>query len=418
MLYISLGIRGLLRNRGSIGGAIMISINHSSIRFLSILLITVLTSGCGGSDSSLNPQAPPSSTDILNPDLSGKLLLMGGAAWLTPGAWTMDMATGKYIPIPKTNWEHDDYDEQFSFINRSYIDITSPGYDSSSFLVVVSSSLVDLNGTTVIVKQSMNGDYLDKFVVLRGSVNRPVKMSPDGQYVALFRVLDPLRDTRFEIYDWSGALVSSKKMSNRHFSWLPPDGHLVYTEWRSLHFTAPNSVESERYLTLPDDFPEGWIGEFSISPDGTRLVFSLVTERGGVFSEYTNAEPYIMNIDGTGLRKLATTPHAGTVESKINNPKWSPDGRWILVETDRYTSTTPPSGATPDTFPGDPGTVYVLPSEDMGKVFMLSLFDSLRSPEVRLLYRFNEENLYEEGLYDSTPITRAGKFISRSSWIQ
>lgn len=398
----------------------MISINHSSIRFLSILLITVLTSGCGGSNSSPNPQAPPSPTDILNPDLSGKLLLRDNdVSSISPGGWTMDMATGKYTPIPKTNWKHDDYNELFSFIGRRYVDITSPGYDSSSFLVVASSSLVDLNVSTVIVKQSLNGDYLDELEVLWGSVNRPVKMSPDGQYVALFRVLDPLRDTRFEIYDWSGALVSSKKMSNRHFSWLPPDGRLVYTEWRSLHFTAPNSVESERYLTLPDDFPEGWIGKFSISPDGTRLVFSLTTERGDPFAgEYANAEPYIMNIDGTGLRKLATTPHAGTAESRINNPRWSPDGRWILVETGQYTTSTPPPGTTPDTFPGDPGTVYVLPSEDMGKVFMLSLSDSLRSPEVRLLYRYDEEDRYGEDPYDSTPITRAGRFISRAIWIQ
>lgn len=57
------------------------------------------------------------------------------------------------------------------------------------------------------------------------------------------------------------------------------------------------------------------------SPDGTRLAF--VSERDG------NSEVYVMNADGSGQRNLTRNPAADT------HPGWSPDGKRLVFCTDR-----------------------------------------------------------------------------------
>ncbi|MET0051216.1 MAG: hypothetical protein ABW095_09065 [Candidatus Thiodiazotropha sp.] len=80
-----------------------------------------------------------------------------------------------------------------------------------------------------------------------------------------------------------------------------------------------------------------------------------------------------MNIDGTNIRLLADVPEGQM--PYIEAPTWSPDGRWILME-EGYVAGQDLSA------PGTAGYLYVVPSEDLGKVFVLSIEDEKRSPEV------------------------------------
>jgi Tol biopolymer transport system component len=64
--------------------------------------------------------------------------------------------------------------------------------------------------------------------------------------------------------------------------------------------------------------PGGFSHYISWSPDGRRIAFATPPE-SGVFNEI-----YVMNADGTGLRRL--TFHEGTDET----PSWSPDGARIV----------------------------------------------------------------------------------------
>ena len=64
---------------------------------------------------------------------------------------------------------------------------------------------------------------------------------------------------------------------------------------------------------------EAWGGELAWSPLGNKIAF--VSRRDG------NAEIYVMNADGSGLRRLTRN----TVGDR--NPVWSPDGRRIAFES-------------------------------------------------------------------------------------
>ena len=59
----------------------------------------------------------------------------------------------------------------------------------------------------------------------------------------------------------------------------------------------------------------------AFSPDGTKIAF-VATHDG-------DAEIYVMNIDGTGLKRLTDNEHVDAV------PTWSPDGRRIVFVSDR-----------------------------------------------------------------------------------
>ncbi|MDO8897331.1 MAG: peptidase S9, partial [Bacteroidales bacterium] len=88
------------------------------------------------------------------------------------------------------------------------------------------------------------------------------------------------------------------------------------------------SVIGPKEITLTSDrmTPEvlwslGRIGEVVVSPDGTQVLFTLTYY--GIEENKGNAELYLMNADGSDLKRLTHTP-VGEY-----NPRWSPDGKTI-----------------------------------------------------------------------------------------
>ena len=75
-------------------------------------------------------------------------------------------------------------------------------------------------------------------------------------------------------------------------------------------------------LTQGADFS---VGEFSWSPDGTRIAFSAQKDPDLISSE--TADLYVVTVDGGTVKKIVSTPGPDT------NPKWSPDGKRIAYET-------------------------------------------------------------------------------------
>lgn len=70
------------------------------------------------------------------------------------------------------------------------------------------------------------------------------------------------------------------------------------------------------------------VSGFDWSPDGTRLALSLETDIEQ-FASYMSTDLFVLDLASRALRPLVTQ------EGKEDDPKWSPDGRWIAFGTQR-----------------------------------------------------------------------------------
>ncbi len=141
---------------------------------------------------------------------------------------------------------------------------------------------------------------------------------------------------------------------------------VVHAEYQMTHIWtieipaggAP-SAEPKR-LTDGDKFS---VGEFSWSPDGTRIAFSGQRDPDLISSE--TADIYVATVNDGAVKKIVSTP------GPDRNPQWSPDGKNIAFETTAgskyffYTNVkiavVPADGGTPqilsEAFDEDPGLI-------------------------------------------------------------
>ena len=138
--------------------------------------------------------------------------------------------------------------------------------------------------------------------------------------------LVPDRQTK-EIYvaDYDGANVRRVTVSrslNITPTWSPNGRSVAYTSYRS---GFQDVVVSHIYEGRFDNPAKGsesihnWLPSYS--PDGRQIAFN--SNRDG------NAELYVVNVDGTGLRRLTNHPGIDT------SPTWSPLGHQVAFTSDR-----------------------------------------------------------------------------------
>jgi Tol biopolymer transport system component len=183
--------------------------------------------------------------------------------------------------------------------------------------------------------------------------------SPDGSMIA-FR---SHRDGNEEVYvmaaDGSGQHnLSDSPRSDYSPSWSPDGTMIAFASDRDgdpneIYVMGPDGSNQVRITDNPgiDEYPT-W------SPDSTRLAFHCTM--GGVNPNGTgDFEICVVNLDGTGLRRLTDTPGENT------QPDWSPDGEWIVFESNRLgwpsLPSITPAGYDPEAF-GDE-EVWVMRSD-------------------------------------------------------
>jgi TolB protein len=166
---------------------------------------------------------------------------------------------------------------------------------------------------------------------LRGVARTKLAFSSDRD---MERIKGPVGDREIqEIYfaDYDGAnprRLTVSKTLNLTPAWSPDSQAIAFTSYRPA--TAGGGVFQDLIVSLiyrgiretpANGSPNRQNSLPAWSPDGTKLAFS--SNRDG------NPEIYVMNRDGSGLRRMTNSPAIDTT------PTWSPTGNQIAWVTDR-----------------------------------------------------------------------------------
>lgn len=104
---------------------------------------------------------------------------------------------------------------------------------------------------------------------------------------------------------------------------------VVHADYSMSHLWALEIPAGEtEIVSEPKRLTEGAtfsVGEFTWSPDGTRIAFSAQRDPDLISSE--SADIYVVTVSDSKVKKIVSTP------GPDRNPQWSPDGKQIAYET-------------------------------------------------------------------------------------
>jgi len=335
----------------------------------SLLLLLI---ACGGGDGDGTPNNASVSSN-LNGDFKGRLFIGSEE----DGPWIMDFSTGRYAPVPGVLWE--DNSDYFHSADFSAYPVS---YDGIEFIETIGKCRRNpglLNYDDCIILRDSQGEIVSQFDVPY-ETHGQAKLSRDRQYFAVPIQVpgDALNPKTLTLFSRDGALIDASDEDVHSFDWLP-DNRLIYATDQSIYITPLGSATAKgvKRLTLPENV--GQPAQFAVSPNGSQLAFTLVTDANFVFIYGTT---WILSLDGSNLRQLTNTPGKPNHESIINFPTWSPNGRWIAVVEGFVTPCQ-------ERFPciRTQSNLYVVPSDGDNII----LTEDGTTTSAVLIYSYNEE---------------------------
>ncbi len=152
--------------------------------------------------------------------------------------------------------------------------------------------------------------------------------SPDGQQIAFFSTSDGQRSWDIFVMDADGSNVRQLTTGPDQYDypkWSPDGAFIIFQSYRTddENEHAFYTIESDgsNLQRLPDT-PLVYGGAFSLSTDGTQLIFASNQDD-------PNWDIYEMDIDGSNFHRLTDDP------GRDLNPTWSPDGTQIAFASSR-----------------------------------------------------------------------------------
>ncbi|WP_226293984.1 TolB family protein [Aquimarina algicola] len=317
-----------------------------TIIYLSLLFSSLIIS-CSNSDSE-NIDDDLESTQKVNGDLEGRLFIGGDGE-----GWILDISTGIYNRIPGVDWEN----KNGTYHALADFSASSIAYNGNEFLTKITKCQKagddPLSGyDDCLVIYGVDGTQKQGNHLFEDILGEP-KLSRDGQLMAFFydhdkSDIDPALVIISRDFEPISAISSPGFNVSPSLSWLP-DNRIVYDRQQSIYITNNKNTVGTPIVTFDEN--QGQPKQVTVSLDGKKIAFILQTD--ATFRTRT-ATPWIINIDGSGLRQLAQV-EAGRRPS-FENLAWSPDGKYIFFTHGHVAAAT-------TTDLGLIGGGYVIPSD-------------------------------------------------------
>lgn len=161
-------------------------------------------------------------------------------------------------------------------------------------------------------------------LALRGVARTKIAFVSDRDGERLTGTVETRTVKEIYICDYDGAnqrRVTVNRSLNINPTWSPDGRSLAYTSYRRgapdifISMIYQGTIENPLHSKGEENFLPVW------SPDGTKIAFQ--SNRDG------NAEIYVMNRDGSGIRRITTHPASDAT------PTWSPSGKQLAFTSDR-----------------------------------------------------------------------------------
>jgi len=262
-----------------------------------------------------------------------------GWIWHSRDGYRVDVSTGErdwlhYYMYPRADGR------EYAHFSTKY-----KTYDVDSCYFPVTTS-------AIVIRDSVSLQTTD-FMEVHLRISGPVLLSPDGQTLAAWaspnnECANNYYSTYLVILDRSGNTLVFGNGSVQNFDWMP-DNRLAFMLEKDGQYKLV--IENERntlfgnVVNLPP-LP-GSPARFRISPDGKQVLFEVVSRYPTALTTFSFREAtiWIMDIDGSNLRKLADTSRQPTYGiPRVNQPVWSPDAQNVLMTENYKSGFTPVTG--------------------------------------------------------------------------